>query len=408
MNMNQPEYLQAPFVQRHLLDRSDFVKFCKSLGITVSDDDLIFFEKSGLLYPAVRVYLPIIGFKKRFVSEKEFQKLDVSEDERPEFYEIGGMFIMRNEDWLDGYEYYFPASQRREFEEREARHYEETTNVKTLGHPSVAFYMPQQALLVGDLCTGMTIRVMPSAFSDIENKRFDGLVESMKMILKSEKEFAQLHAWKLYRKLNILNIAVAAEVEREKSVAKSCQRAKDLDGVVFWDDYRAFFDAWDERERVEFVEKQLLKLDVHPQEILQVIEWLETKAGWKDPIINLRPQIKRLIPDRESKGEKDALFAFTCLDWINKLRWACAGTSQVADQDLVRKMDALGLSKTCLICGTIIQPIKRRGRPNADTCGKVDCVRKMRALKLRDGKATGKYKYVKKAKIEDKGKIKEK
>ncbi len=57
---------QPPLLQRNLIPKEDFCKFCDENGLTVTEEDLETLHREGLLYPVLKVELGYAEFRKIF------------------------------------------------------------------------------------------------------------------------------------------------------------------------------------------------------------------------------------------------------------------------------------------------------------------------------------------------------
>lgn len=108
---------QPSFLQRNLLPKEDFCKFCDENGITVTEEDLETLHREGLLYPAVKVELGYAEFRKiyavfderttekewRFVHHGDEDKFPTEKIEETPYYSTGSLSYA-NDDWFKYYD----------------------------------------------------------------------------------------------------------------------------------------------------------------------------------------------------------------------------------------------------------------------------------------------------------------
>jgi hypothetical protein len=152
--------LQPPFREKDLLPVSDFIRYCEDYGIKTDAEELEYFEKEGLLFPAVRVYRGVVELKKVFadfdgtgreewrdVSKADLPavkaKYKVKKIDRPTYYRWGSLWM--EEGWLDEYKklglVVYPARQKfRPWKDYELPNIGYPTNWRVLANAAETFY----------------------------------------------------------------------------------------------------------------------------------------------------------------------------------------------------------------------------------------------------------------------------
>jgi hypothetical protein len=117
---------QPPLLQRNLIPKEDFCKFCDENGLTVTEEDLETLHREGLLFPVLKVELGYAEFRKifavfdersdtkewRFVHHGDEDKFPVEKIEDTPYYTTGSLSY-GSDDWLRWYEgmVSFPSAQ---------------------------------------------------------------------------------------------------------------------------------------------------------------------------------------------------------------------------------------------------------------------------------------------------------
>lgn len=106
--------LQPPFRQQDLLTVSSFIRYCKERGIYTDENQLEYYERLGLLFPAIRVNPGIIKYKRVFANfdgkdewrftPKGYNKSELKPKkvDKKIYYDYGGLSIGKP-GWLGWY-----------------------------------------------------------------------------------------------------------------------------------------------------------------------------------------------------------------------------------------------------------------------------------------------------------------
>lgn len=167
------ENLQPPFRQKDLLTLSGFVRHCKESGLDTDKEQLEYYEKLGLLYPAVRVTPGIVEYKRvlavfdgkeewRYTPKSEENKLRPKKVDPKTYYGYGG-FYLGTPNWLDWYTerdmVIFPAQSKfRPWKEYEGSRVADFTTTKLkLSYES--FYTGHQIFPLKELQSRLSITI---------------------------------------------------------------------------------------------------------------------------------------------------------------------------------------------------------------------------------------------------------
>lgn len=155
--------LQLDHEKTLTLSQDEFVRYCRQRGVNISETLLEEFEKTGLVYPLVRVFCPIEKFTKRKLPNGDSDYVRLRLNERPR----GSVYF-----GLLGISHYQPASNSNTAEMRSIHSteqcelelpmevpFQEWKSYKRsklrfaiqrakLGRPAIAYYSPLQLLLV--------------------------------------------------------------------------------------------------------------------------------------------------------------------------------------------------------------------------------------------------------------------
>ena len=117
---------QPPFREAELMPVSSFLNYCDENGVFTTEKELEQLHKEALLYPAVKLYIGVLKFKRiyakfgesyewRFVGLDGVKEFKPRKIEKPIYYRSGGFSRGRN-NWLDHYKknkmIEYPASQK--------------------------------------------------------------------------------------------------------------------------------------------------------------------------------------------------------------------------------------------------------------------------------------------------------
>lgn len=112
--MNKISNNQIPINQSSLIQLPFFISYCQDNGLKINENTLEHLHKLGLIYPALKVFLGVVEFRKiyalfdgkeewRYVSPNDVDKFKVIKLDPKKYYQTGGLSKFGN-NWLD---YYF-------------------------------------------------------------------------------------------------------------------------------------------------------------------------------------------------------------------------------------------------------------------------------------------------------------
>ncbi|MFC1799478.1 hypothetical protein ACFL2Z_01000 [Candidatus Eisenbacteria bacterium] len=396
--------LQPPFRQRNLLTVSAFIRHCSKHGIRVTADELEYFEKEGLLFPAVRVHPGVIAFRRvladfkgRGVEEWRYvladqlaavrRKWDVKKVERQKYYGRGGLHT-GEDGWLDWHlerdMVIDPAREQfRPWKSYENRgHY--VRNPDDLAGVYEAFYCPLQMYPLNFVQSRRVVRITNENLL-LSTEEWTGMRKTLAKMFDKGRAYpgirervAEYHTFFAL----FINVEVLWEIEQ-----------KDL-----WEFYEVEIKEWESppREARDTVRHHRLALEKQlgprAKEIFresglsmkELENWrlsfltfgtfgLRSRTGFM-----VRQYLKHL-EDYDLAETEDPYRIVNILNWFIGL---CGG-KRTTIKELILHFSG----KHCTVCGRPFEPRKRTQK----TCGAESCKKEHKNQLKRKGRKTGLY-----------------
>lgn len=388
MNMKDSRPTSMPIVESRLLSKSSFVSYCKERGVETSSEELLDLEKEGFFYPAVRVLHPIARYRK--------SKKGYSSSKTGNFFSYVGI-DRSGERWLKKYDHFLPESSTGSFI-TEVLPKEEFSNDRSMYEGiSMAFYMPEQIMLLDRLNSSLTLRIGPSSFirySPEQNSISEQLARATEQV---RRVFPDIRK-DFYRRVQILYIGLRIEdLLNANTLSKFSKLTKEepadpsrKKGTVTRGRVREVQASWKDREKNKRIEKMMKRAKTTIEEMATTLEWLIYEAESKDLIGAWRTRLTPLPSKLVGKEKGRVLYASTCFDLLNRLLWSISGTPW-ATKETMNTINRSGSIRVCQECSEPIIFSEKRGRPNKYTCGKPKCVKAYRQRLVSTGKKIGKY-----------------
>ena len=391
MNMARAK-LQPPFRQRDLRSLSDFIRYCRDRGVDTSEKQLEYYEKEGLLLPAVRINRGFVEYRKvlvehegkldwGFVSKARIDRRKYKDIDRLTYYGYGSI-VRDGNDWLDEYKrrglVEYPAEA--EFREwtvykgiwpRRSSYFTE----KPLPEYET-FYSKYQMFPLKQIQGGLRIIVMDQALFVNDAEWAD--IGKIRRMFVAAPEVLQKVVLRYYEILSLLNGVLTLLDQMERSGQATYESS-----LEDWDKEteigkrsEASRDAWatvalEKSKKTHGEAKVLLaKSGLSTDAVVERREEFAILGYQADPIQPLFQHMKH-IP----RGERDRVsgayrFACECYDIADQLGWflELLGQKQTSLEEM---LPGLSRYSVCPYCRRYFVP----GRRNQQTCGANDCVK---------------------------------
>ncbi|MFH1407519.1 MAG: hypothetical protein ABIG91_00555 [Patescibacteria group bacterium] len=375
---------QVPFRQIDLVTESQFISYCKQIGITIDSVQLRFYEKEKILLPAIRVHRGYTKHRKvlialngklewRFINASDIDKFDCKEVDPETYYMLGGVSYGKS-NWLDYYiknDMVVYPSQKPYKEEK----YPILTNIfetdkSELGNPYLIFYNRYQAILLREAQAHLTIRIMnKNLFQDDSGwvktgKKIGKFFKSTIPLL--QQKMREYHSFlNFYNKVLDIQVVMFSEAlnffqKSLKSGATYKESCKDMESNI----HRQ------EKDKIPTICKGILNKSSLASE--KLTEWQELfvyKGRWIDPMVALYDYTENIPQEAIEKTQGDYKFAQDCYKIAENITWFL---KMIGENPQKVKHLATGREYSiCPYCNEAYAPIRK----NSKTCGKKECIR---------------------------------
>ena len=384
--------LQPPFRQKDLLDLSDFIRHCKDRGVDTSEKQLEYYEKEGLLLPAVRINRGFVEYKKvlvehegrlewRFVFKCQLDKIEYKEIDRHNYYGYGSINKV-GDDWLDEYKRRGLVEYPAECDFREWTAYKgvwprRSSYFTEKPLPEYeTFHSRYQMFPLKQIQGGLRITVMDQALFVNDADWLD--IEKIRRMFAGAHEVLRIMVLRSYETLALLNgiLTLLDQMERngdatyESSLEdwdKETERGKRKE---------ASRDAWAtiKLEKAGKARKEakvlLAESGLSAKTVAERRKEFAILGYQADPIHQVFHHMKHIPRDERDRVSGAYRFACECYDVVDQLGWFLGLLGQ-KPMPLEEMLPGLSRYSPCPYCQRYFIPIRR----NQTTCGADECVK---------------------------------
>lgn len=382
-------FSSAPYIPDELLSLGDFVRLADKCGLRTDRGMLEFFDKTGVLRPAMRIYYPIGRMRKTIINDEERWVEDIDSEDGEFHYMRGGigrhgkksmarMFGKESidygeRDWLEGYRHEIPSELPfQPWEKYKEKSHGFVPDLSQIGEPAEHYYTPLQIFVLAEVLPHLRMSISPEGClrtSDSWQKAGENIKKTQEQLLDFYKDWAlkqnRLHA--VYLAIRALEGEFVDEAY--SWLEKDIEKYKQTDRADLKAHWKAQIDN-------HLGRKVLTVLKEHGVTVEEMASWTEHAAHrgiFADPTAHLFPWIRQFVPPQFWNSAKGPLYlAKQYYDFAERLSWAynaCAKTPITLES--VYKSRSMEYMPSCVICDKGFKPnSKRKGGHRQVTCSK--------------------------------------